>query len=340
VIEIVSPGPLATIQDAGRRGYLRFGVSLCGAADAFALALANILVGNARGAGAVEATLVTPRLRFLEDTVFAATGGRCSLSLDGERVPMDEAVPARAGQTLAQAPVTRGCRTYFAFAGGLNLPEALGSVSADRKAGIGGLGQGRKLARGDRLPNELPADAHELAGRRLSAEVCDYLPDGAATLRVLPGPQADALSAEGVEAFFSQEYAVLPESDRMGVRFAGRPAAFAGGQSGDIITDALMPGAIQITSAGQPILMMADAQTTGGYAKPFWLVSADLPKAAQLRPGDAVRFARCTMREAREDLLERERALARLERAWETRRFRVRAAGETYEISVREVGPA
>ncbi len=340
MIEIVSPGPMSTIQDEGRRGYLRFGVSTCGAADPFALALANILVGNKRGEGAIEATLVTPLLRFTDDTLFAATGGRCVLKLDGEPVPMDEAVLARAGQTLAQAVIARGCRTYFAFAGGLDLPRALGSVSCDKKAGLGGLGHGERLARGDRLPNALPEEARAYMGRRLPENMCDYLPDGSVALRVLPGPQPDALCDEGVEAFFAQEYAVLTQSDRMGVRFAGQPVAFAEGKRGDIITDAVAPGAIQIASAGQPILMMADAQTTGGYAKPFWLISADLPKAAQLRPGDGARFVRSTMAEAHAALLNREKALALLERRWKTWNFRVRVAGESYEISVREVGRA
>ncbi|HWQ59494.1 MAG TPA: biotin-dependent carboxyltransferase family protein [Clostridia bacterium] len=340
MIEIVSPGPQTTVQDGGRRGYLRYGVSPSGAMDAFALALANILVGNARDEGALEATLVTPHIRFLDDTLFAATGGRCALSLDGAAVPMDAAVLARAGQTLAAAPVARGCRTYLAFAGGLGLEKMLGSVSCDKKAGLGGLGRGEKFVRGDCIPNAMPGEARAFAGRRLPEGMGDYLPQGSAALRVLPGPQPDALGNAGDEAFFSSEYTVLPESDRMGVRFSGAPLAFAPGRDGNIITDAVASGAIQITGAGLPILMMADAQTTGGYAKPFWLIAADLPLAAQLRPGDKARFIRCSMGEARAALLSRERALSRLEESWRARHFCVAVAGERYEISVTEVFPA
>ncbi len=337
MIEILSPGPLTTVQDGGRSGYMRFGVSPSGAMDKFALAQANLLVGNEMGEGGLEATLLTPQLRFTEDTLFSATGGRCALSLDGEPVPMDAAVLARAGQTLFSAPVTRGCRTYFAFAGGLGLELALGSVSADKKAGVGGLGNGEKLTKGDVLPNRMPEIARLYAGRKLPEGACACLPNGPAALRTVEGPQSDALSEEGMRAFFENEYVVSPESDRMGIRFLGEKLAFAAGQDGNIVTDAVFSGAVQVTGAGLPILMTADAQTTGGYAKPAWVISVDLPVAAQLRPGDRVRFTRCSMEDAQREARGRAAWLSQIAEGWRTRKMHVKAAGRAYEISVTEV---
>lgn len=337
MIEILSPGPMTTVQDGGRNGFMRYGVGNAGAMDALALAHANILVGNAMYEGALEATLMIPQLRFTCDTLFAITGGECAPQLDGEVVPVNAAVLARVGQTLASAPMTRGCRAYIAFAGGLGLKSGLGSVSCDKKAGIGGLGGGEKLKKGDVLPNAMPEEAKAFAGRKLPEGVQNYLPAGVATLRVCDGPQAGALSKEGEGTLFSMEYTVLPESDRMGVRFSGEKLAFAKGDDGNIITDALCAGALQITGAGLPILMMADAQTTGGYAKPFWVAVADLPVAAQLRPNDRVRFARCTVEEAQLALRVRAEELERLARSFQVKRMRVKVGEETYDISVSEV---
>lgn len=339
MIEIISPGPMTTVQDGGRTGYMRYGVSRAGAMDAFALSLANLIVGNARGEGAIEATLATPSVRFLDDALFAVTGGRCELRLDGESVPMDAAVSARAGQTLAAAPILKGCRSYIALAGGFGLERMLGSVSCDPKAGVGGLGRGQKLARGDRLPNAMPKAARGFAGRALPAGLYDCLTDSEAVLRATIGPQAEALDAEGEGALFGSEYTVLPESDRMGIRLAGNAVSFAPGNDGNIITDAVCAGAVQITGSGMPILMMADAQTTGGYAKPAWVIGADLPVAAQLRPGDRVRFERCSVEEAQAALAAREDVLSRIAQKWATRSMRVTAGGNTYEISLYEVFP-
>lgn len=336
MIELLLAGPLTTVQDAGRTGLMRFGVSRCGAMDAFALSLANLLVGNGRCEGAIEATLTTPCLRFADDTLFAVTGGRCTLTLDSRTIPMDTAVFATAGQTLAAAPIVKGCRTYLAFAGGLGLPKTLGSVSCDKKAGIGGLGGGEKLARGDQLANVMPHEARAYEGRTIPAGLYDCLTDGVAVLRVTDGPQSGALAEEGEKALFENAYIVLPESDRMGIRFSGAALRFAQGCDANIITDAVSPGALQITGSGLPILMMADAQTTGGYAKPAWVISADLPVAAQLRPGDKVRFERCTLEDARGLLLKREDALRRIEASWIPKVMRVQVGNYFYDISVYE----
>ena len=339
MIEILSPGLMTTVQDGGRSGYMRFGVSRAGAMDAFALSLANVIVGNARDEGVLEATLTIPAIRFLDDTLFAVTGGRCELMLEGKSVPMDAAVCARAGQTLAAASIVKGCRAYIALAGGCGLEKKLGSVSCDFKAGIGGLGCGERLARGNRLANSMPGAARGYAGRALPAGLYDCLTDGRAVLRATPGPQAEVLDAGGERALFGNEYTVLPESDRMGIRFGGGALRFAQGFDGNIITDAVCAGAVQLTGSGLPILMMADAQTTGGYAKPAWVIGADLPVAAQLRPGDQVRFERCSVADAQAALAARESVLSSLAQKWRLRSMRVTVANQTYEISLYEAFP-
>ena len=341
MIGVLAPGALTLIEDGGRRGHMRCGVSRAGAMDRTALFHANMLVGNGETEGALEATLTTPELCFGDDALFAVTGGRCAPLLDGERVPMDTAVRARPGQTLSSSPVAPGCRAYFAFAGGLGLHGALGSVSCDKKAGIGGLGRGEALRRGDVLQNVMPRVSAALEGRKLPERASAYIADGAGVraLRVTDGPQAAALCARGRETLFSGIYTVAPESDRMGIRFTGTKLPTDGTAYAAMITDAVCPGAIQLPPSGLPILMMADAQTTGGYPKPMFLISADMDRAAQLRPGDKARFVYCTPDEAREALLLMRRERERVRAAFAPRRMRVYAAGQTYEISVTEVFP-
>ena len=309
MIRIINPGPYSTIQDGGRRGWMRYGVSGCGAMDLLSLAAANLLVGNAPYEGAIEATMLPPSLHFTMDTLFAVTGARCALSLKtagGTRdIPEDTAVLAHSGDELVCAAATEGCRAYIAFAGGLTLLGALGSVSTDKKAGIGGIGGGAKLERGTCLLNVIPEGARALEGRRLPDGLCTVPPkNGPVTLRCTDGPQANAISPIGKRTLFGAEYAVSPESDRMGIRFLGEAIEHAEGADGNIITDAVRPGAVQIPANGLPILMCADCQTTGGYAKPIWVISADMPLAAQLRPGDTVRFAPVPVKEAEAALRE------------------------------------
>lgn len=298
MIKVITPGPLTTIQDGGRTGHMGSGLSPCGAMDEYARRLNNLLLDNPADTAVLECTLLLPTLQFTEDAVFAITGGIVKTSL---RLPMEGgtvevrtgiAYFAPAGSVLQQAMITRGVRCCLGLAGGLLTLPILGSRSADAKSGIGGIRGGMKLTTEDLIPDDLPEGGEGLAGRTLPEGWDEYLPQaGTPTLlHITKGPQFDQLEAEAVRTLADLTYTVSADSDRMGTRFEGTALTYREGFDGNIITDALSRGAIQVPPAGKPILMNADAQTTGGYAKPFWLASADRKTAAQLRPGDKVRF--------------------------------------------------
>lgn len=332
MITILKPGFYTTIQDLGRTGYMQFGLSRSGAMDHFALKAGNHLVGNTEEAAGLECLLVTPSIRFEEETIFALTGAFVRPALNGKAVPMWTALYAGPGDILESASVLKGCRTYLTFAGGIDCPAVLSSRSTDKRSLIGGLEKGRALKAGDRLPNTMPVlcrrrEGYFLPGNPpegdsptenvMQEDPFDYLPDKdhgtALVLRVMEGPQQDALSIVGWKTLTSQVYAATSQSDRMGIRFQGPRIGFASGQDGNILTDAMIPGSIQVPPSGQPIVMMADAQTTGGYTKPAVLIAADLRKAAQLKAGDRVLFEECEEEEAYQALKDQEQELSNIQ---------------------------
>ena len=276
-IRISFSGPLTTIQDRGRHGYMDKGLSSCGAMDSLELSRLNVMLGNAPEEAGLEATFITPRIEFLKDTVFAVSG-------------FDHPIKAKAGDVFESFTMQKGIRTYFAFAGGIDVKPVLGSKSTDIKNGIGGL-NGKKLVSGDELiiSDAAPTDFSDVKTiSDLSIKV--FSDESPIPLYITSGPQYGDISEDGIKSFLNSEYKVSASSDRMGIRFDGPALSFADGKDGNIITDGLSPGAIQITPSGQPILMNVDAQTTGGYSKPFYLASISKQKVAQLRPGDKVRF--------------------------------------------------
>ena len=302
-VTVTNPGLFTTVQDEGRTGYYASGISHCGAMDRAALELGNALLGNDPGAAGLEATLMTPGLRFEGAAEFCLTGGYCEARFSGssEIIPMNEPVKAPAGAELLPSPVKLGCRTYITFAGGIDTPPILGSRSSDGRASVGGPDGGRKLVQGDALPL---GHGRRESGAQASSHPGGIAPSGSApmprntaqlgartkVLFVTKGPQFSDLSEAGVRTFLSGEYTVSSSSDRMGTRFDGPVLEFAEGSDGNIITDGILPGAIQVVPSGHPILMNADAQVSGGYSKPFWLASVSRSASAQLKPGDRVRF--------------------------------------------------
>jgi KipI family sensor histidine kinase inhibitor len=302
-IAVEQPGLLTTIQDQGRPGYRAFGMPAGGALDARAYALANLLAGNAPGAAAVEMTLRGATFRFERDAYVAVAGADMRAELDGACVETWSAFPVRAGGVLRFSGAAEGCRTYLAVQGGIDVPPVLGSRSTYARAGVGGLG-GRPLARGDVLPVG-SAPPRSATPRRLGARFVPRRGRGL-SLRVLLGPQDDRFSREGVATLLGSAYSVTDRNDRMGYQLDGPAIRHARGP--DIVSDGLLPGAVQVPGSGMPIVMMADCPTVGGYAKIAFVVAADLPDLAQARRGDTVRFARCTLREATA-ALRRERAL-------------------------------
>ena len=283
MIEIVRAGPLATVQDLGRPGWRDRGLSLCGALDEFALQAGNLLVGNAPGAAGLEFTLGAATLRLHADTCIAITGTDTDAHLDGRPVCPWWRQHVRAGQTLKLAAPRERMRSYVAIAGGLALPAALGSLSTDIKGGFGGL-DGRALRDGDRLPLNPAALPSRVVGM--------HPPDWDASVRVLPGPEHDDFSAEARDAFWANDWSVTPQSNRMGYRLAGPVLTRERGE--ELPSHGVLPGVVQVPPSGQPIVLLADAQTTGGYPKIGVVIRADLWKLAQLRLGAKLRFVRCT----------------------------------------------
>lgn len=292
-IQIINGGFLTTIQDMGRYGYQETGMAVSGVMDQNSAALANILVGNPVGEAVMEITMMGPALTVTEDNFLALTGGDLGAKLDGVPMPRYEAVPVKAGQSLTFGGMSGGSRAYLAFAGGLQVPKVFGSRSTNLKSKIGGF-QGRKLGTGDFIGFAAPKTWLPNRGRRkLEPEQFSVKE---LTLRVLMGPQDDAFTEKGISAFLNGTYTITNEYDRMGCRMEGPVIEHVDG--GDIITDGISFGSVQVPSHGNPIVMMADHQTTGGYTKIATVISVDLPKLAQCMPGQKIRFASVEIGEA------------------------------------------
>lgn len=308
-ITVLNPGLLTTVQDQGRVGYQQFGVSVSGVMDPRSAALANILAGNDQGEAVLECTMMGPHLQFDRGTVIAITGGDLGPTLDGQAVPNYAAVAVKAGQVLKFTAPRAGCRCFVAFAGGLDIPVTMGSRSTYMKAKIGGY-QGRKLEKGDRIGLRAPVETlKRMEDRVLRPE---FVPQPVYTLQVVLGPQDDAFTDGGIRTFLTETYTVTPEFDRMGCRLDG--PAIAHKDSGDIISDGIAFGAVQVPSAGTPIIMLADRQTTGGYTKIGSVITADFRILAQLKTGDKVRFVRVSVEYAQGLLLAQRSALKALSR--------------------------
>jgi antagonist of KipI len=306
VIEVLAPGALTTVQDLGRFGFGRLGVSPGGAADGLALRLANVLVGNELGAAALEVTLLGPRLGFSGSSVVAIAGADLGPRLDGRPVPLHASLEVPAGSELAFAGGARGARAVLAVAGGLEVPFALGSAATDLRGGFGGLA-GRALVTGDRLA------IGARRGRRLepATEALQPLIERRHTLRAVRGVHAGHFAPGALARLVGESYAVRMDSDRMGVRLAGlaldlvRPA--------ELLSEGVGPGTVQVPPGGQPIVLGVDHPATGGYPQIAHVIAADLPSLAQLRPRDAVRFAWVDVTQARVALAAQEGALRSLQ---------------------------
>lgn len=283
-ITVVKPGLFTTIQDLGRPGHRAAGVPLSGAADPVALRIANRLVGNVESAAALEITLLGPELRFERDAVVALAGAEVP------GIPFGVAVRMAAGETLALGHASAGCRGYLAVAGGIDVPHTLGSRSTFAPARLGGL-RGLPLAAGDVLPvgHDCIAPPVESPGRLPGTRSMDEI----VSLRVIPGEHAALVG----DSLWHATHATSSRSDRMGVRLDGPPLG-DGRASGSLPSAAVLPGTVQLPPDGRPIVLLADAQTIGGYPVIGHVIAADLPLVAQLRPGDRVRWREATIDEA------------------------------------------
>jgi antagonist of KipI len=298
-VVVVKPGMLTTVQDRGRWGLQGTGVPVAGPMDPVSHRVANRRVGNDGAAATLEATLIGPELLFEDAAVVAVAGAEFTLRLDGAPAPMRGPIEVKAGARLAFGPRIRGARAYIAFAGGLPVDPVFGSRATSLVAHMGPLG-GRALAPGDRLPlaSDHPRTVQELRARGVTRLDRDGfpLPRGGARLRVMWGPQDHLFTEVARDALVSGRYIVTPQSNRMGYRLEGPRLAHRG--SADILSDATPLGTLQVPGSGQPILLMADRQTAGGYPKIATVITADLALAGQLAPGDWVAFVACDRRDA------------------------------------------
>lgn len=296
-----APGLMTTVQDLGRPGHGRYGVSIGGALDEGALRWANLLVDNPPEAAALEITLLGPTLTVAGDRpiVAALTGADCAATLNGTPVAPWRSFRCDPGDTLTLGGCTLGARAYLALGGGIAVPLALGSRSTDLIGRLGGV-EGRALRAGDRVPLDPPAELPPLYAvppREIPQYGEEY------TARVILGPQDERITPESLTAFLSAPYTVGHESDRMGARLSGPPLAFRADSPGaDILSEGIATGAIQVPAGGQPIVLLAGHQTTGGYAKIATVIAVDLWQLGQARPGDTVSFRAVTITEAREAL--------------------------------------
>jgi antagonist of KipI len=308
VVTVIKPGMLTTIQDAGRWGFQSRGVPVAGPMDPVSHRLVNALVGNDRGAAALEVTLLGPELEFNDERLVAVAGAEFELSLDGRPTPCNAPFIVSAGSHLRFGARGRGARAYLAVSGGIAVAPVFGSRSTHLVSAMGGVG-GRALVAGDRLPL---GDPGRVSGMPLAPQSPTLaLPGPHATIRVLPGPQVEYFRADALEVLQSAPYAIDHNSDRMGFRLEGPRLAHARGA--DIISDATPLGVLQVPASGQPILLMADRQTSGGYPKIATVIAADIAIAGQLGPADTISFEVCTLADAMAALIAQERALMAVE---------------------------
>lgn len=306
-VAVLKPGLLTTLQDRGRYGYAAFGVGHAGPMDDVAPRLANALVGNADDAAVLEITLAGPRLRFGTGTVVALSGADFHARLDGEPFAGWRAVPVPAGAVLDVARALRGTRAYLAVAGGFRAAPVLGSAATDVNAGLGApLRGGEVLGVGERTSART---GHGRATWSLDPRPW-FDADPRRPIRLLRGRHFDALDARSRTALFGAEFRIAPDSNRVGYRLDGERLTLAAPL--EIVSEPLASGTVQLPPGGQPIALMAEHPVTGGYPRIGQVAAVDLPRLAQRRPGDPLRFVEIGLDEAQTRYLRRESELARL----------------------------
>lgn len=346
MIHVLKPGLLTTVQDDGRKDYLAFGLPRAGVMDRYAAGMANLLCGNPLRAAVLEMTITGGIFQFTQSCRISVCGAKMPVLLNDKPVDNWTAIDIVPNDIVEVGTIVNGCRSYLAVNGGVAVPVIMGSRSTYFRASIGGF-EGRSLKTGDNLAigESLPL---QKAPARLPMELIPHY-CRETSVRVILGPQKDLFSNQGIETFLASTYVVTNDADRMGYRTEGPLIEHKG--KADIVSDALVPGSIQIPGNGQPIIMMVDCGTTGGYAKIATVIGADLWKIGQTKPQDRLRFVECKENEAIQALVEeqeRYRIVAELvvtgvheqsakARQNKTKKFRVRILGRSYEVVCEEV---
>jgi antagonist of KipI len=307
-IQVIHSGFFTTVQDGGRFGYQKAGVSVGGVMDSFASRLANLLVENDPNEATLEITMNGPTLRFETDALIAICGGSFRCTLNGESVSMWKPLVARSGDILSIGACQNGYRAYVAFAGGLDIPLVMNSRSTHVQAHIGGF-HGRALQSGDVLPlrsNTLTIPESPIRWG-IAFSTRNYINARRKIVRVVEGPEYHMFTEQSQERFFSSTYEVTTQSDRMGYRLQGQALERMTNQ--EMVSEAVTFGTIQVPKNGQPIVLMADCQTTGGYPRIAQVIRIDLPILAQARPGDLIQFQKISWQEAQRLYIEREQEI-------------------------------
>jgi biotin-dependent carboxylase-like uncharacterized protein len=304
--QVLEPGILTTIQDLGRYGFSQFGVPSSGALDTFSFRAGNLLVGNQGEEACLETTLMGLKLMTLKEVVVSITGGDLCPTLNGEPLTMWRTHLLVEGDVIHFKKVQTGCRAYLAVAGGFVVPRIMGSSSTYLSGKFGGL-EGRKLRRGDILYSLDISSSLDKLGLQFPIDWILF-PEKEVSLRVIPGPQDHHFTEQGFQTFCSSLYHVTPQCDRMGIRLEGPRIERRSDVEESIISEGLISGAIQVPGDGNPIIILTEL-VTGGYTKIATIISTDLPRVAQLKPGDQVRFMPISIAEAHDLLKEQEKRL-------------------------------
>lgn len=324
MLKILKPGLLSTVQDLGRIGYQKQGVIASGVMDPVAHRIANLLVGNDQNEASLEMTLAGPKIEFQESALISICGGDLAPHINGEPVKQWRPVYVQKGSVLTFGQAKEGCRAYLAVAGGIDVPVVMESRSTYMRAEIGGF-HGRSLESNDELMIGTPSPSAEETLEELEREANDqpfvemdwYVATDFAPqfqedqpIRVIKGREFELFTTESQQALFSETFKVSSKSDRMGYRLEGAELSLENKQS--MISEAVAFGTIQVPSNGQPIVLLADRQTTGGYPKIAQIASVDLPVIGQMKPGATISFEEITLEEAQKLYLNREKQIQEL----------------------------
>lgn len=341
--KVIKSGIFNTVQDLGRFGFQQYGMPVSGAMDSYALRIGNRLLGNKENETGIE--ISTPGLssEVLSRTVIAITGANFDPTINNSPAPMWEAIEVKKGDIISFHQIKNGCRSYLLVAGGIDVPIILGSKSTYGRGKVGGL-KGRPLKKSDTINiGKANQELQNIIGRKVSVNnIPTYQEEN--EIRVILGPQDDYFTKDGLHTFLNFSYEITANSDRMGYRLKGPKINSKNGS--DIITDGIPLGSIQVPRNGMPIVMLADRQTTGGYAKIATVISVDIDKFAQMKPGDKVKFTQINLEEAHLLLGRREKNITEMQfekkettklKSGNTRIFKVKLKEKIYRVEIEEI---
>ena len=341
--KVINSGIFDTIQDLGRFGFQQYGMTVSGAMDSCALRVGNRLLVNEENKAAIEISTPGLSLEVLNQTVIAITGANFNPTINNFPAPMWEAIEVKKGDIISFGQIKSGCRSYLLVAGGIDVPIILGSKSTYARGKIGGL-KGRPLKKADIINiGKTNQELQNIIGRKVTA---NNLPvyNEENEIRVILGPQDDYFTKDGLHAFLNSFYEITVNSDRMGYRLKGPKIKSKNGS--DIITDGIPLGSIQVPQDGMPIVMLADRQTTGGYAKIATVISVDMDKFAQTKPGNKIKFTQVNLEEAHQLLNEREKKITEMQfekekkielKSTNARKFKIKLEEKIYKVEIEEI---